>query len=173
MQANPELPLDEANSLAWNRGRAMLESAVEQELNFAFETTLGGQTITGILLRALALGQEVRLLYVGLESPELHIARVRTRVAAGGHDIPEERIRRRYDSSRNNLITLLPRLTELRLFDNSEKADPLTGTEPQPVEVLRMLNGAIVQCLSLEQVPNWAKPIVAAALRLPRRSHEK
>ena len=173
MQANPGLPLDQANSLAWNQGRAMLERAVEHGLNFAFETTLGGQTIAGILIRALALGQAVRLLYVGLESPELHIARVRTRVAAGGHDVPGERIRRRYDSSRDNLITLLPHLTELRLFDNSEDADPLTGAEPQPVEVLRMLNGAIIQCLRLEHVPNWAKPIVATALELPRTPPEK
>src|SRR2546422_5178074 len=51
---------------------------------------------------------------VGLSSAELHIARVRARVAKGGHDIPEPRIRDRYDRSRLNLIHLMARLTELR-----------------------------------------------------------
>ena len=46
---------------------------------FAIETTLGGETITGLLLRALAEGLEARIWYVGLATPELHIARVRAR----------------------------------------------------------------------------------------------
>ena len=53
-------------------------------------------------------GIEVRIWYVGLSSPELHVARVRARVAKGGHDIPEARIRERYDAGRLNLIRLLP-----------------------------------------------------------------
>jgi predicted ABC-type ATPase len=69
----------------------------------------------------------VRVWYVGLSSPELHIARVRARVAKGGHDIPEPRIRERYDASRLNLIRLLPRLSELWVYDNSVEADPDAG----------------------------------------------
>jgi hypothetical protein len=65
--------------------------------------------------------------FVGLSSAELHMARVRSRVARGGHDIPEERIRERYDRSRINLIELMPRLTELKVYDNSFEADPHAG----------------------------------------------
>ena len=65
--------------------------------------------MTALLERALAVGLEVRVWYVGLSSPELHLARVRARVAKGGHDIPEAQVRARYDSSRLNLIRLLPR----------------------------------------------------------------
>ncbi len=95
--------------------------AIAERCNFAFETTLGRSTITSLLETALLSGIEVRIAYVGLSSPELHIARVRSRVEKGGHDIPEERIRDRYDRGRLNLIRLLPRLTELRVYDNVKK----------------------------------------------------
>jgi predicted ABC-type ATPase len=81
-------------------------------MSSAAETTLGGATMTALLDPALRLGQTIYISYVGLEGVDLHIARVRARVALGGHDVPEERIRQRYDSSRANLVRLLPRLTE-------------------------------------------------------------
>jgi predicted ABC-type ATPase len=71
----------------------------------AFETTLGGSTITALPERALAAGIAVRVWrvgYVGLEGLDLHLARVRARVARGGHDIPAERVRARHDQSRLN-----------------------------------------------------------------------
>ena len=101
-------------------------------------------TITGLLERAAARGIEVRVWYVGLSSPELHIARVRARVAKGGHDIPEPRIRERYDASRLNLIRLLPSLTELWVYDNSVEADPDAGVAPEPRLVLHLRRGTIV-----------------------------
>src|SRR5207244_10369114 len=129
---NPGLGQAEANSAAWHQGRRLLERAIAERLTFAFETTLGGATITPLLQRALSAGIAVRVWYVGLASPELHIARVRARVARGGHDIPAGHIRARYDSSRLNLIRLLPRLTELRVYDNSAEADPRAGVAPEP-----------------------------------------
>jgi predicted ABC-type ATPase len=105
--------LAEANSRAWLHGKRLLEKAIADRLNFAFETTLGGNTIPALLERAHSSRIAVRVWYVGLEGPELHISRVRARVEAGGHDIPAARIRERYDRSRDNLIRLLPKLTEL------------------------------------------------------------
>jgi len=103
---------------------------------------------------------------VGLDSVERHIARVRSRVAQGGHDIPEERIRERYTQSRLNLIRLLPRLTELLLYDNSEGADPRSGTSPEPRLILRLVQGKIRETCELSRVSEWAKPVLAAALKL-------
>ena len=106
--------------------------------------------------------------YAGLASPELHIARVRARVARGGHDIPEAMIRRRFEHSRINLIALLPRLAVLRLYDNSAEADPTAGKAPEPVLVLDMARGRILNRGELARAPQWAKPIVAAAMKLER-----
>ena len=154
----------EANAAAWQQGRRLLERAIAERLDFAFETTLGGNTIAALLEKALASGIEVRVWYVGLRSPELHIARVRARVAKGGHDIPEATIRDRYDRGRLNLIRLMPRLTELRVYDNSEEADPHTGAAPEPMLVLHVVRGRVVGSCDLTRTPEWAKPIVAAAV---------
>ncbi len=161
---NPGLGQTEANSAAWHQGRRLLERAIAERKTFAFETTLGGTTIATLLQRAMTAGVAVRVWYVGLEGSELHIARVRARVARGGHDIPEDQVRARYDSSRLNLIRLLPHLTELRVYDNSAEADPHAGVAPEPTLALHMRRGKIVRSCPLAEAPNWAKPILAAAM---------
>jgi predicted ABC-type ATPase len=166
MAANPGLGQTEANAAAWEQGRKLLERAIDQRLDFTFETTLGGNTMPGLLAEAAKRGVEVHVLYVGLGSAESHIGRVRQRVRAGGHDIPEADIRRRYRHSLINLVKLLPALTELRVYDNSAAADPADGQAPQPVLVLHMERGRIVGPSDLTSTPAWAKPIVAAALEL-------
>jgi predicted ABC-type ATPase len=172
---NPGISQVEANSAAWHEGKRLLERAITEKLDFAFETTLGGKTIASLLDQALSQGIEVRIWYVGLEGVERHIARVRSRVAQGGHDIPEERIRKRYVQSRINLIRLLPRLTELLLYDNSEEADPRPGTHgthvtpgtaPEPRLLLHLVRGQVRETGELIRVPEWAKSILAAALKL-------
>jgi predicted ABC-type ATPase len=154
--ANPGMAQEEANSAA-------------ERLNFAFETTLGGHTIAGLLRQALSEKIEVRIWYVGLATPELHIARVRSRVAAGGHDIPEARIRERYEKSVLNLVDLMPKLTELRVFDNSEEGDPRRGLAPRPRLLLHMNHGKIVDSCELTRTPEWAKPILVTAMKLARK----
>jgi predicted ABC-type ATPase len=165
LSANPGIPQAEANSAAWHQGKRLLEHAIAERLSFAFETTLGGHTITALLDSALSAGIEVRIWYVGLATAELHIARVRARVAKGGHDIPEARIRERYDRSRLNLIQLLPKLSELRVYDNSEEADPDAGVAPEPELLLHMGRGRIVRSCDLAATPVWAKPVLGAAMK--------
>lgn len=164
--AQPDLTLAEANAGAWQTGRALLERAIQERLTFAFETTLGGNTIPRLLVEAAKSGFEIFVWFVGLNSPELHIARVATRVSRGGHSIPEETIRFRYDRSRLNLVQLLPSLTALRVYDNSNEVDPETGERPIPQLVLHLEAGRILGPEDLSQTPDWAKPIVAAALQL-------
>jgi len=166
ISVNAGITQAEANSLAWYEGKRLLKRAIAERCNFAFETTLGGNTITELLDRALLTGIEVRIWYVGLNSPELHIERVRSRVARGGHDIPETRIRERYNNSRLNLIRLLPRLTELLLYDNSYEADPRSGIAPELKFILHFAAGKIVRSCDLPLTPEWAKPILAAAVKL-------
>ncbi|HKV18520.1 MAG TPA: zeta toxin family protein [Mycobacterium sp.] len=164
--ANPGLEQTKANAAAWQQGKRLLEKAIHGRLDFAFETTLGGSTMPQLLRDAAAQGFEVRIWYVGLASPQDHIARVAQRVSRGGHDIPESTIRRRWRHSRQNLIALLPDLTELRVYDNSRDADPAAGQAPEPTLVVHVVRGDIVGPPDLSATPQWAKPIVAAALKL-------
>ena len=92
-------------------------------------------------------------------NPDLHIQRVRARVKRGGHDIPEDKIRERYDASRRNLIKLVAHLTTLRLYDNSKE----TRGSPRPRLIMAMEHGRVVT-LDTAKVPAWAKPIVGATL---------
>ncbi len=162
----PDVTVEQANAWAWRMGKERLEMAITRSLAFHFETTLGGNTIPDLLLRAAIGGTPVRVFYVGLANPELHLERVRQRVARGGHDIPEAKIRERWEKSLFNLIRLLPHLAELRVFDNSFAADPATGQAPMPLLVLAMRDGIILQMAEPSATPVWAKPLLAAALRL-------
>lgn len=164
--ANPGLEQTKANAAAWRQGKRLLEKAIGERLDFAFETTLGGSTMTRLLTEAASAGIEVRIWYVGLASPDEHIARVAQRVSQGGHDIPAAAIRRRWRHSRQNLIHLLPAVTELWVYDNSADADPAAGNAPEPTLVLQMSHGDIVGPSDLSATPQWAKPIVAAALKM-------
>jgi predicted ABC-type ATPase len=165
LNAHPDMSATQANVAAWLHGRHLLEQAIAERLDFALETTLGGNTIVGILARAAAAGVRIHTWYVGLEGVELHLARVRSRVRRGGHDIPERDVRRRYERSRLNLIYLLPRLAALRVYDNSADADPAAGRIPRPTLVLHAERGTIRGPADLSATPEWAKPIVAAALK--------
>ena len=165
-----ELGLDatEANARAWQYGKSTLESAMANGTNHAFETTLGGDTITALLYKA-AQTHDVAMLYCGLSSPELHLARVSLRVAHGGHHIAEEKIRERWSTSRLNLIKLLPSLARLQVFDNSAQAQ--AGEDiPDPVLVLHVDGGRVLaphptDAAALQAVPGWARAVVEAAMR--------
>ena len=157
-----------ANSQAWQEGMRRLDEAVESGLNHAFETTLGGKSVTAKILEATKT-HDVLIWFCGLSSPELHIARVKARVAAGGHPIPEEKIRERYPKAQLNLIKLMPHATHIKVYDNTVEA-AADGTVPDPVLVLEMENGQVVwpahdDLKALQHVPEWSKPILEAALR--------
>lgn len=164
--------VDESNVYAWKEGKRLLETAIRNRTNHAFEPTLGGKTIPSILAFAADEGFEVRMWFIGLATVEQHIARVRARVVRGGHDIPEAKIRERWDTAHRNLISLLPRLSELRVFDNSEELDVATGEVPPPRELLHWQDGTVIAppIDALGRTPEWAKPIVTYALQLSRAS---
>jgi predicted ABC-type ATPase len=160
--------LGEANGLAWQHGKSLLERALATGGNHAFETTLGGRTIAR-LLRKASKTHDVLMLYCGLASPELHIARVAQRVAHQGHPIPEDKIRERWNTSRANLVQLLPVLARLQVFDNSRSVEPGHDV-PDPVLVLELEAGRIVfpdvaSREALAAVPVWARPVLEAAIR--------
>ncbi|MEJ8825108.1 hypothetical protein WKW80_24280 [Variovorax humicola] len=167
--AQAGMPAEEANVRAWQHGKELLEAAIAKGSNHAFETTLGANTIPA-LLRDAAPSHDVVVLFCGLNSPEMHIERVRVRVAHGGHDIPEAKIRERWVASRLNLIHLMPHLAHLQVFDNSIEALP--GQDiPDPVLVLEAKGGVLLfpdphDQHVLAATPAWAKPIVQAAMEL-------
>lgn len=157
----------QANAHAWQEGMRRLDVALATRTHYAFETTLGGNTVPR-RLREAAQSHEVVIWFCGLATPELHIARVKARVAAGGHAINEAKIRERYPAALRNLIVLMPHLAQLSIYDNSAPADA-QGCIPDPVLLALMEHGTLRAPLdleSLQRTPPWAKPLLEAALSL-------
>lgn len=89
---NPEKASIQASRFMLSKIRYLLK----KQRDFAVETTLATRTLLKTAKIAQHAGYTVTLLYFWLNSPELAIDRVKARVQSGGHDIPEETIRRRY-----------------------------------------------------------------------------
>ncbi|MEY2895570.1 MAG: hypothetical protein RIS42_1289 [Bacteroidota bacterium] len=110
-------------SVAIQAGRIMLTQI--QELlslreSFAFETTLSAKSYTSIIRKAKILGYEVTLILMWLNSVELAIERVATRVLEGGHHIPTETIKRRHKAGIQNLFQIyLPIVDNFMIFDST------------------------------------------------------
>jgi predicted ABC-type ATPase len=111
------------DEMAFAAGRLMLERIhllANQGSDFAFETTGSSRTFAPFLLDCKNKNYEINLLYLWLESPELALERVATRVEDGGHNIPESVVRRRYSKSLVNLFKLyIPIVDEWFFYDNS------------------------------------------------------
>lgn len=86
-------------SVALEAGRLMLQrinTLLEENVDFAFETTLSTRSYASFIKKARTVGYTVTLLYFWLNSPEFAMSRVAERVERGGHNIPEDIIKRRY-----------------------------------------------------------------------------
>lgn len=128
------------DKVAIEAGRIMLKRINEllaQKVDFAFETTLSSKSYRNFVKKAQANGYFVTLVYFWLSSVDLAIERVGRRVLAGGHDIPEDIIRRRYRSGIQNLSKFyMPICDYWMVFDNSEHpsiivAEGFQNTEKQ------------------------------------------
>lgn len=115
-------------SVAIQAGRLMLErvrSLAARRVDFAFETTLSGKTYVRLLRELKAEGYQTHLAFLWLRNVELSVARVARRVQQGGHHIPEDVIRRRFNLGLRNLFqSYRPVLDRWWLYLN-------TGEEPQ------------------------------------------
>ena len=114
---NPEKVAIDAGKLMLMR----MEELLAQGVSFAFETTLATKGYKRFIKRAQDSGYRVTLIYFWLNSTELAIQRVAKRVAEGGHNIPEEVIRRRYVSGITNLFEIYMDCVDYwMLADNSQ-----------------------------------------------------
>jgi predicted ABC-type ATPase len=119
--------------------------------DFGVETTLSGASIIRAIKQAITRGFFVRLVYICLESPEQCIQRVHERVAQGGHNVPDEDVRRRYARSLVNLKQVTKIANETLVYDNSG---------PEPVLVLEVRSGRVTT--EVKELPVWARNLLDA-----------
>jgi len=95
------------------------QTCIDQNADFAFETVFSHPSKIELIRRAKAAGFVVRLYFVTTESVLLNIARVRKRVAEGGHAVPEDKVITRYRRTMGHLAPACMEVDEAFLFDNS------------------------------------------------------
>ena len=116
----------DANLEAVNRIERWLHASVDAHQTVGVETVLATGKYQKLVDHARAQGFRVRLIYVFLANAELNIARVRDRVAKGGHDVPEASIRSRRGRSFSQLSWFFDAADQADIIDNS-------GAEPRLV----------------------------------------
>jgi predicted ABC-type ATPase len=117
------LPLTpDANLESVRRIERWLHASVDAHQTVGVETVLATAKYQRLVERAHEQGFRVRLIYVFLKSADLNIARVRDRVAKGGHDVPEESVRTRRVRSFGQLSWFFDQADEAEIFDNSGAA---------------------------------------------------
>jgi len=116
---NPEGVAIEAGRLMLKRIEELLNSG----LSFSIETTLATRSYLNLVKKARQDGYKVILLFFWLPSPEMAKERVVERVRAGGHNIPQEIIERRYYAGIRNFFTIYKETVDYwMLIDNSKNS---------------------------------------------------
>lgn len=110
----------------WDASRAAAESRdhlLAAGYSFITETVFSHRSKVDLLSRASAEGYAVYL-HVTMVPVEMAVARVKSRVNNGGHSVPEEKIRARYDRLWHHLVHVLPSADQAVFYDNLSRAMP-------------------------------------------------
>jgi predicted ABC-type ATPase len=145
---------------AMQAGRIMLHRVRElasARANFAFESTLASRTFAPWIADLVKTGYEFNLVFVWLRSPELAIQRMKLRVRKGGHFVPPDTIRRRYQRGIANFVNMyMPTATRWVVYDNSATAHPVLvahrDADSRPVITIAKSWARILEIAS-EQTP--------------------
>lgn len=161
-QSLPVVNPDNIHKLYPERGRvyAGREAILQQEAHlsggtsFIIETTLSGQRELQLVKAARSKGYGINFVYVGLPDPSLSIARIAQRVAAGGHHVPSEDVKRRYPRSLTRLAEFIGVADRVYIFDNSGERSRL---------LLCRVKGRTRKVAS--QLPSWLKTAIPRAFQ--------
>jgi len=125
-EATPRASPADIDRRAFRHAETLRKALVEAGLSFCTETVFSDPAGAKLALlhAARRRGFAVFLVFVGLDSPALSVARVKQRVEQGGHDIPDDKLHARFPRTLANLRAAVPVVDEAFLFDNSSSDTP-------------------------------------------------
>ena len=129
------------------------EDLISQGISFCFETVFSHESKIDFIGQAKASGYKIILVYIHLFDSSLNEARVKQRVAEGGHSVPTEKIHSRIPRTIKNIRTALSIVDEARILDNSSRDDPFSQ-----IVVMRDGNYEI----KVDPLPKWARDLLPA-----------
>jgi len=149
---NPDLSASyEAAQIAEQRRQQHLQEGK----SFAPESTFSHKSKLALVHEAKAAGFRVIMYHVNVKSPELSIARVASRVTQGGHNVPEDKIRGRYERNQEIIRSAVIEADKAYVYDNSVKGKPPAWAITFDKGIADRVSG---------QVPAWARTLYAKEL---------
>jgi len=125
-----------------------IDYCLQKGMSVTQETTLSGLRVERTAREARERGYAVRLFYVGLDTVQESLKRIRNRVEKGGHDIPTRDVERRFAGRHEALARVLPYCDEAVFFDNDNGF----------IKVAEYRNGEIVPLV--EKRPLWLRELL-------------
>lgn len=148
-------PSMEASYQAARIAEARRIELLDDRRSFASETVFSHPSKLQIIDAARARGYLVIVMHVGVDSPDLSVARVEARTEEGGHDVPEDKIRARYERSQPLVREAVLRADRGMVFDNSRLNTPLQ-------QMLVFAAGRLIKAAPI--LPGWILKAYAADL---------
>lgn len=130
---------------------------MEKGVSFSFETVMSSPDKVELLEIAQAHGYRTYLCYIATEDPEINLARVKARVALGGHDVPEDKIVSRYHRSLDLLLEAVKHTDRAYLFDNSRQGG-------EHLWVAEITNGSDLE-MKTDPMPLWFQKAVLEKIK--------
>jgi predicted ABC-type ATPase len=128
-------------------------------VSFSFETVMSSPDKVALLEQAQKLGYRTYLYYIATEDPAINVARVKSRVHLGGHDVPEDKIVSRYVRSLDLLLPAIRHSSRAYLFDNSQHGG-------EHLWVAEINEGRVLET-KCSPVPAWFKHAVWDKITTP------
>jgi len=151
---------DSALSAAYSAARiadARREAALREQRSFITETTFSHPSKLELIDSAKAAGFRVATYHINVRSPELSIMRVATRVRRGGHDVPEDKIRERYERNQALIKQAVLRSDLAFVYDNS-------SLNRRASLAITFRSGTVIEIGG--QVPAWARTLYEQELEM-------
>lgn len=152
----PDLGAAGANLVGVERAEKAVWRSIAEGKSAAIETVLSSTKFLPVVQAATKRRYRTRLIFIGLPTVELALERIQTRVAQGGHDVPESKVRERWNRAHDNLVAFMGVVDDVLIFSN-------VGEVPIPVAE------RVGRRSSLRVIDEHALPDVASRLFRPER----
>jgi len=143
-----ELKHHDVNTVYTAAGIASMRRSkyLQQKTSFATESVFSHPSKLDLITEAKRVGYRIMVFHISVGDPALSVARVAERVKEGGHDVPEEKIRARYDRNGPLIMEAVQLSEAAHIFDNSRFNLP-------PQRVMSFISGKL--SFAIEQLPGW------------------
>lgn len=127
------------------------EDIIQVGGSFCFETVFSHVSKIDFLARAKALGYEIIMVLIHVDSVELNRARISQRVEEGGHFVPDDKVESRIPRTLDNVRKAIPLCDQVRIFENSDSQSPF-----RPMATV--ISGSV--SINAENVPDWLRDLL-------------